>query len=306
MGMAASQARLLSLTARLSDLEYQAQGISNSKIRLADEGAQASTDYENALDAKIFKVENGSNGSFQDASVQTVATYGGINIDGTNSKFRYITDSADKLVITDGNANELGLVKGADGSYSLQSQYLNPTGGFDAFMADHGVTTNKDTHQYNTSDAAYNFYSALYQKLSANTTTSIIGGDITYQSKPQITVITSDQATDPVWLENQVKSGNLFLSEFNQTGGKNGTGSFDEVSWTSGDNTVNEQTDSTQTARAEAKYEATMADINAKDKRFDAELKTIDTEHEAIQTEIDSVKKVIDKNIERSFKIFQA
>ena len=49
-----------------------------------------------------------------------------------------------------------------------------------------------------------------------------------------------------------------------------------------------------------------MAKINAKDKQLDLDMKNIDTEHNAIQTEYDSVKSVIDKNIERSFKIFNS
>jgi len=60
------------------------------------------------------------------------------------------------------------------------------------------------------------------------------------------------------------------------------------------------------TAKAEATYESTMASIQTKDKRFDLQLKQIDTEHSATQTEVDSVKKVIDKNTERSFKMFSA
>ena len=35
MGMAASQARLLSITARMTDVEYKSQQISNIKVRLA-------------------------------------------------------------------------------------------------------------------------------------------------------------------------------------------------------------------------------------------------------------------------------
>ena len=57
-------------------------------------------------------------------------------------------------------------------------------------------------------------------------------------------------------------------------------------------------------ARAEAEYETAMNEIQNKDKRFDLELQTIDTEHQAIQTEMDSVSKVMDKNIDRTFKIF--
>lgn len=57
---------------------------------------------------------------------------------------------------------------------------------------------------------------------------------------------------------------------------------------------------------AEAEYNKTMNDIEAKDKRYDIELKNIDTEHQSLQTEYDSIKSVIDKNVERNFKMFEA
>lgn len=57
---------------------------------------------------------------------------------------------------------------------------------------------------------------------------------------------------------------------------------------------------------AEAEYNKTMNEIEAKDKRYDIELKNIDTEHQSLQTEYDTIKSVIDKNVERNFKMFQA
>lgn len=57
---------------------------------------------------------------------------------------------------------------------------------------------------------------------------------------------------------------------------------------------------------AEAEYTKAMNDIEAKDKRYDIELKNIDTEHQSLQTEYDSIKSVIDKNVERNFKMFEA
>lgn len=57
---------------------------------------------------------------------------------------------------------------------------------------------------------------------------------------------------------------------------------------------------------AEAEYNKTMSEIEAKDKRYDIELKNIDTEHQSLQTEYDSIKSVIDKNVERNFKMFEA
>lgn len=49
MGMSASQARLLTLTARLNNNELRAQKISNAKVRLADSVEQASDAYIKAL-----------------------------------------------------------------------------------------------------------------------------------------------------------------------------------------------------------------------------------------------------------------
>ena len=55
---------------------------------------------------------------------------------------------------------------------------------------------------------------------------------------------------------------------------------------------------------AEVKYEQALKDIEAKDKQYDNRLKLLDTEHNALQTEYESVKSVIDKNVERTLKIY--
>ncbi len=59
-------------------------------------------------------------------------------------------------------------------------------------------------------------------------------------------------------------------------------------------------------------YAKSVEDINAKteiieeeDRTLEMKLKQLDTEQEALQTEMESVKKVIDKNIEQTFKTFQ-
>ena len=52
MGMSASQARLLSITARLTNNEFRSQTITNSKLRLASESEVASAKYMDALNSK--------------------------------------------------------------------------------------------------------------------------------------------------------------------------------------------------------------------------------------------------------------
>lgn len=51
MGMSAGQARLLSITARLTDNELRSQTITNSKLRLADKSSEASKKYMQALNS---------------------------------------------------------------------------------------------------------------------------------------------------------------------------------------------------------------------------------------------------------------
>ena len=59
--MSASQARLLTITARLHDVEYQAQSIQNAKIQLATQEDKIQQEYLDALDATTltYKTDNG-------------------------------------------------------------------------------------------------------------------------------------------------------------------------------------------------------------------------------------------------------
>jgi hypothetical protein len=61
-----------------------------------------------------------------------------------------------------------------------------------------------------------------------------------------------------------------------------------------------------------AVYEKTIQDINAKteiiqeeDRTLELRLRQLDTEQEALQTEMEAVKKVIEKNVESTFKTFE-
>ena len=66
MGLAASQARLLTITARLADNELRSQTINNAKMRLATQSAQASDEYVSALNnAKMMFSNIGLDGLTQ-------------------------------------------------------------------------------------------------------------------------------------------------------------------------------------------------------------------------------------------------
>ncbi len=77
MGLSASQARLLSITARVHDIESSAQNIMNQKVELATLEDAAYEEYCDALDAKKIKVaySNGSTTKYADATFLNVCTF---------------------------------------------------------------------------------------------------------------------------------------------------------------------------------------------------------------------------------------
>ena len=112
------------------------------------------------------------------------------------------------------------------------------------------------------------------------------------------------------WLKYAIETGGITLERVNYTNPtEEGTG-LKYATWTSIVTTnaldISEQQDDTAIARAEAEYEQTQREIEAKDKQYDSMLKLLDTEHNALQTEYESVKSVITKNMERTLKIYQA
>ena len=62
MGMAASQGRLLSITARISNNEFEQQCVAYSKQRLADDSQKANDEYLDALQATQYQILTGYNG----------------------------------------------------------------------------------------------------------------------------------------------------------------------------------------------------------------------------------------------------
>jgi len=79
MGLAASQARLLSITARMHDVEFEAQNIMNKKLALSTQKDELYSEYCAALDAKKIQIAftNGEGGklNYVDATFATVCGF---------------------------------------------------------------------------------------------------------------------------------------------------------------------------------------------------------------------------------------
>ena len=102
MGMAASQARLLTITARMHDVEYQAQSIQNAKIQLATQEDEVYQNYLAALDATTFTVKDNSGNRI----VANFNTLCGLDAVRASKEKRYVLrDEHDRIIISDDMAS---------------------------------------------------------------------------------------------------------------------------------------------------------------------------------------------------------
>ena len=76
MGLASSQARLLSITARLTDNEYRTQRLTNARLKLTDISDAARIEYQNALDSdKFVYTAFGSTGEYTATDLTPAVLY---------------------------------------------------------------------------------------------------------------------------------------------------------------------------------------------------------------------------------------
>lgn len=376
MGMAASQARLLSLTARMTDNENSGQDISYSKIRLSQQTEQANKDYLAALDATKLTVLTGFDGATE---VYTDISYGlmtGYNTVACGLQY-VVTDKEGKLLVTDaqkkafeagnGDLNKFLAALGysqanidvtknggasdedkalaqqkiheawdkyltsvdlhyGDDEHGLDFGYTSFGGGAFSGYATYTLTDlktgAKETKALNYEGTTreqremYDYALALTEGFYGNSDslnslkTSADPENAAYvkyltnifqkmaQSGYYTEQNTAETIKDNKWFEKQLREGNLLLEYYSVNDRKFISTSIDS------DSSIQEVEDEREIARIERDYQNKLSDLEAKDNKFDLELRKLDTEHSALQTEYDAVKGVIDKNVEKSFTIF--
>ncbi len=102
---------------------------------------------------------------------------------------------------------------------------------------------------------------------------------------------------DSNWFTTMVNEGLLFLFKNDNEGNEYQVNVATDTS-------LQEVTNDVDLKKAEAKYEADMRKINAKDKKFDTDIASLESERNAISTEMDTLKSVAKDNIDRTFKLF--
>ena len=109
----------------------------------------------------------------------------------------------------------------------------------------------------------------------------------------------NDKVGDNDYLHEMLKTGKFFLATCSDDGyyyqGNYSTNTY-----------VREITDDEAIAKAEAKYNTEKQKLNQKEEILDLKMKNLDTEISSLTTEYDTIKSVISKNIEKSFKRYDA
>ena len=317
MGLAASQARFLNLTARKTNIEYEGQQINQQRTTLSNQSANL---YNQMLTLKV-------------PTQPSIDSY-------TKLQYSFVPpDSVSTATIS-------SITKAADGTYTIHYTVTEDVIGFYACDKDKQVTVAKDeSNNYTYSEGGGTFelekltdtddptHKDAYDYLI---TEKHHGATLYYfnvgsKASPQYRYFTDTEmnaaiddgkkcvyytstthkepSTSAIAKCKLSRDANNRLISFTDT--------EKDITYTVTAGTVTDQQaydDAQNQYRYETfLYEQTLGKINAEtsvlqaqDKTLELRLKQLDTEHQAVQTEVDSISEVIKKNIESSFKSFNA
>lgn len=335
MGMAASQARFLSLTARKSNVEYEGQQINQERTALANESSN--------LYAELTKLDVPAPPNTSDF-YKTVYTFNSKEISGANTQYTleniYSTPDGDFATLSHDEAYFAAfstLMSGSISSVDANAEDENPD---DDSLLQSGLQINVGDQNYLIYlDDASKYQGTLDYLQTDNpsfTPYTIEGDDKQYLPYYMIGstkyYLSAEEMNDGYEISTAtcVKQSTKAVSEdvliTNYEVNDQGRTTSITVRLGEGEDvmdytyalectTVQDEAAYDQAMKDyeyyQAKYEKRVADINAKtediqqkDKTLELELKQLDTEQNAIATEMDSVSKVVEDNIESTFKTF--
>ena len=367
MGMSASQARFLSLTARKTNTEYEGQQINQQRTALSNESSNyysqlasmtvptppSSADYTrisytfvngtetNTITSLIANANTKTTGVYKLNYVQaipcdTMVVNGTAQVTRTpatgDSPSYYI--GADKL--------EAGYATAETDAAKIKTHLINsgiPEHVVNAMTADELKAKADVEAQYHaimvekygdTSKATTSQFHVLYRQTEDNSSYEPVffsDGELSsfdYNQKTGLSLgglktYVFGQETETKEIKNreakveQDSSGryvSIFIYDKDAT---DGAGTKYDLTTTSISDEKGYNDAMNQYFFDKAVYDQKVQEINAKieiiqvqDKNLELKLKQLDTEENAISTELDAVKKVISKNVESSFKTFNA
>ena len=104
---------------------------------------------------------------------------------------------------------------------------------------------------------------------------------------------------DKEYLDNALKNGQLFITSINEDG-------YYYQDRYNANGYIMEDTDDVAITQAEREFSAVKLKIEAKEQQLDLDMKNLDLEISSLTTEYDTVKSLINKNVEKTFTMFQS
>lgn len=277
MGLASSQARLLTLTSRQHAIEYKAQKLQAEKLQLANDSDQVYNTYLHNLDAKKIQykqVDNSGAITFVDANFNALRAEKMLFKVGDR-----ICNTYDQVVNALGEQYDINIT--AADSYSVLTSLVSE--GYVVLIQEgdnlpEGYEYKQQEYSGNTYwrfDAVDANGENVYIRLDSHSAV----GDFGIDGNTCFEQGSSEKVMD------------YFYNYFKDTSVSTST-------------KVQEVSDEVGLKRAEAQYEADMNYINRKDTQYDTQLSQLETERKAIKEEIDTLKTVAKENVDRTFKLF--
>ena len=161
MGMAASQARLLSITARLTNNENSGQSISYAKQRLSDQTQQITNEYNEALSATKLTVLTGFNGADANYTDISYSLMTGPEM-AANTKQYVVTDTKGKVLVTKDIADAFSK---SCGEYN---QFLAGLGYSQSDMTVQNVKSLSDTDKAKAANELHNAWDKYFASVGIN------------------------------------------------------------------------------------------------------------------------------------------
>ncbi|MCR5266816.1 MAG: hypothetical protein K6E29_09540 [Cyanobacteria bacterium RUI128] len=272
MGLSSSQARLLNLTARMHQIEYKAAKLEAQKLQMANESRRVYDEYLDALEQT--KVQ-----------VKTLNTDGSASYKDINSYQDFI--NAGYAIQCDGVVYNGTLYDGLDLLTDAERYKNTPE----------NITWFESQGYINSVSGATDYFYAFTcgNKYIANNLpgfTCLTLGDLLH-NKFGIDEVPRGSEFENL-ITNLINSGEVTIVKLKDN-------SETSVAIDTG---LQEVSDESLLRKAEAKYEADMRKIDAKDRKYDTDLAALDAERNAIKSEMETLKTVAKDNVERTFKLF--
>ena len=281
MGLSASQARFLQLTARRSNVEYQAQQINFQRLQWSDKLAAASSEYQDKTSNRkmVYNFNNGDGITQVDVTYQNYKNY-------MNQQMEGLTTAQDKFFLVSSTGNKI-IVASEEERDKMIEQYTTYTP-YIASSTENSVDENGETPEI-----------VVREDEQGNSIQNLVHREF---SADDFMIV--DNLDDVDNFQSAIENGIYFFAK-RELNTETNMYEFRTESWDSiGGGAIGEVYDTTDDAQAEAEFKATSDKIQNIDKKLELQLNQLETERSAIQTEIDSISKVIDNNVESSFKTF--